>query len=223
MTKITFINANIYQHQQQDFQKGQYFTVDTQTQRITAIGSGQPTEQGSDKVIDFQNQYVLPGIMNAHTHIANIPTYWTKKKAAIKAADVKAMQTMFAIKNMQDLINNGVTYIRNVGAAYDLDIPIKIMQQQKMIAGPRVMTSGRAFTITGGHGDSSGIEVDGVDEMTKGVRQALKRGVDNIKLMVTGGVLRNGETPDDIQFNADEIRAAVREAHHKNKTVATHA
>ena len=41
--------------------------------------------------------------------------------------------------------------------------------------------------------------------------------------MVTGGVLRNGETPDDIQFNADEIRAAVREAHHKNKTVATHA
>lgn len=38
MTKITFINANIYQHQQQDFQKGQYFTVDTQTQRITAIG-----------------------------------------------------------------------------------------------------------------------------------------------------------------------------------------
>ena len=223
MTKITFINANIYQHQQQDFQNGQYFTVDTQTQRITAIGSGQPTEQGSDKVIDFQNQYVLPGIMNAHTHIANIPTYWTKKKAAIKAADVKAMQTMFAIKNMQDLINNGVTYIRNVGAAYDLDIPIKIMQQQKMIAGPRVMTSGRAFTITGGHGDSSGIEVDGVDEMTKGVRQALKRGVDNIKLMVTGGVLRNGETPDDIQFNADEIRAAVREAHHKNKTVATHA
>lgn len=186
MTKITFINANIYQHQQQDFQKGQYFTVDTQTQRITAIGSGQPTEQGSDKVIDFQNQYVLPGIMNAHTHIANIPTYWTKKKAAIKAADAKAMQTMFAIKNMQDLINNGVTYIRNVGAAYDLDIPIKIMQQQKMIAGPRVMTSGRAFTIT-------------------------------------GGVLRNGETPDDIQFNADEIRAAVREAHHKNKTVATHA
>lgn len=124
----------------------------------------------------MQNQYVLPGIINAHTRISNVPTYWAKKETTIKDADSKAMQIIFAIKNMQDIINNGITYIRNVEAAYDLDIPIKIMQQQKMIVGPRVMTSGRAFIIT-------------------------------------GGVLRNGETPDDIQFNADEIRAAFCEAH----------
>ncbi len=76
--------------------------------------------------------------------------------------------------------------------------------------------------MTGGHGAGSGHEVDGVDEMIKGVRTAMKKGVDNIKLMVTGGVLKNGETPDDIQFNEDEVRAAVVEAHHKGKTVAAH-
>ncbi|MCO6543317.1 MAG: amidohydrolase family protein [Lactobacillus sp.] len=223
MTKITFINANIYQHEQQDFQPQQYFTVDTDTQRITAMGQGVPSESIVDQIVDFHNQYVMPGIMNAHTHIGSTPTYWAEQESSIEGADPKAIQTMFAIKNMQDLINHGVTYIRNVGAAYDIDIPIKIMQHQKMIAGPRVMTSGKAFTMTGGHGDGSGIEVDGVDEMIKGVRQSMKNGVDNIKLMVTGGVLRNGETPDDIQFNEDEVKAAVREAHHKNKTVAAHA
>lgn len=223
MTKITFINANIYQHEQQDFQPQQYFTVDTDTQRIIAMGQGVPSEAIVDQIVDFHNQYVMPGIMNAHTHIGSTPTYWAEQESSIEDADPKAIQTMFAIKNMQDLINHGVTYIRNVGAAYDIDIPIKIMQQQKMIAGPRVMTSGKAFTMTGGHGDEGGIEVDGVDEMIKGVRQSMKNGVDNIKLMVTGGVLRNGETPDDIQFNEDEVKAAVREAHHKNKTVAAHA
>nr|WP_252898752.1 amidohydrolase family protein [Secundilactobacillus odoratitofui] len=76
--------------------------------------------------------------------------------------------------------------------------------------------------MTGGHGSGSGHEVDGVDEIVKGVRTAMKKGVDNIKLMVTGGVLKNGETPDDIQFNEDEVRAAVVEAHHKGKTVAAH-
>ena len=84
------------------------------------------------------------------------------------------------------------------------------------------MTSGRAFTMTGGHGSGSGIEVDGVEAMIHGVRTAMKKGVDNIKLMVTGGVLKNGETPDDIQFNEDEVAAAVTEAHHKGKTVAAH-
>lgn len=53
--------------------------------------------------------------------------------------------------------------------------------------------------------------------MIKGVRTAMKKGVDNIKLMVTGGVLKNGETPDDIQFNEDEVRAAVVEATIKAK------
>ncbi len=85
------------------------------------------------------------------------------------------------------------------------------------------MTSGKAFSITGGHGSGGGYEVDGVDEVRKGVRQAMKNGVDNIKMMVTGGVLKNGETPDDIQFTPEEARTAVEEAHHKGKTAAAHA
>ena len=51
----------------------------------------------------------------------------------------------------------------------------------------------------------------------------MKNGASNIKMMVTGGVLKNGETPDDIQLTFDEVRAGVIEAHHKGFTVAAHA
>ncbi len=221
MTKINYTNAAIYNHAAQTFETNRYMIVDTDTGKIIETGEGKGPAS-VDETVDMKGKYVMPGIMNAHTHITSIPTYWWHDGEEDRHADSREFNTMYAIRNMQDAINNGITYIRNVGAAYDIDMEIQKMQEKGMIAGPKVMTSGRAFTMTGGHGAGSGHEVDGVDEMIKGVRTAMKKGVDNVKLMVTGGVLKNGETPDDIQFNEDEVRAAVVEAHHKGKTVAAH-
>ncbi|NVY97055.1 amidohydrolase family protein [Lactobacillus sp. DCY120] len=217
MTVIKYQNVHVYQHQTQNFTSPTEIVVDTNTGRIIDSATAKVEE-----TVDFAGKYMMPGLMNAHTHITNSPLAWSSKATASQTKS-REFCTAAAMQNLQDLLANGVTYIRNVGASYDIDIPLKVMQQQGFITGPHIMTSGRAFTITGGHGADSGREVDGIDEVTKGVRQALKIGVDNIKLMVTGGVLRNGETPDDIQFNAVEVQAAVEEAHHKNKTVAVHA
>ncbi|KRK97443.1 amidohydrolase [Secundilactobacillus odoratitofui DSM 19909 = JCM 15043] len=223
MTKINYTNAAIYNHDAQDFEANHYVVVDTQTGKVIETGEGNVSNAVQvDETVDMKGKYVMPGIMNAHTHITSIPTYWWHDGEEDRHSDSREFNTMYAIQNMKDAIDNGITYIRNVGAAYDIDIEIKKMQEKGMIKGPKVMTSGRAFTMTGGHGSGSGHEVDGVDEIVKGVRTAMKKGVDNIKLMVTGGVLKNGETPDDIQFNEDEVRAAVVEAHHKGKTVAAH-
>lgn len=223
MTTINYTNAAVYNHRVQDFEANHYIVVDTETGKIVATGTGF-VDAGVqvDETIDMEGKYVMPGIMNAHTHMTSVPTYWVNGGEDDEHGDSREFNTMYAIKNMEDAINNGVTYIRNVGAAYNIDIEIKKMQESGMIKGPKVMTSGRAFTMTGGHGSGSGIEVDGVEAMIHGVRTAMKKGVDNIKLMVTGGVLKNGETPDDIQFNEDEVAAAVTEAHHKGKTVAAH-
>lgn len=223
MTKINYTNVAVYQHESQDFVKDQHIVVNTETGKIIEVGNGSTTTVTVDQTINMHSKYVMPGIMNAHTHITSIPTYWWNDGKEERHTDSREFSTRFAIKNMEDLINNGVTYIRNVGAEYDIDIKIKEMQQKGWIKGPKVMTSGQAFSITGGHGSDGGYETDGVDEVRKGVRQAMKNGVDNIKMMVTGGVLKNGETPDDIQFTAPEVRAAVEEAHHKGKTVAAHA
>ncbi|MFT8400910.1 MAG: amidohydrolase family protein [Lentilactobacillus diolivorans] len=223
MTKINYTNVAIYNHEEQSFINNQHIVVDTDSGKIVEVGAGNSTDEVCDQVIDMKNEYVMPGIMNAHTHITSIPTYWWNDGKEQRHSDSREFNTMFAIQNMADAINHGITYIRNVGAAFDIDIEIKKMQQHGWIKGPKVMTSGKAFSITGGHGSAGGYEVDGVDEVRKGVRQAMKNGVDNIKMMVTGGVLKNGETPDDIQFTPEEVRAAVMEAHHKGKTIAAHA
>ncbi|APR06954.1 imidazolonepropionase [Lentilactobacillus parabuchneri] len=223
MTKINYTNVAIYNHEKQDFIAHQHMVVDTDTGKIVEVGNGSSTNQVIDEVSDMHGRFVMPGIMNAHTHITSIPTYWWNDGKEQRHSDSREFNTMFAVRNMEDAINHGITYIRNVGAAYDIDIEVKKMQEKGWIKGPKVMTSGKAFSITGGHGSGGGYEVDGVDEVRKGVRQAMKNGVDNIKMMVTGGVLKNGETPDDIQFTSEEAKTAVIEAHHKGKTAAAHA
>ena len=223
MTKINYTNVAIYNHEKQNFIEHQHMVVDTETGKIVEVGNGSSTNQVVDEVSDMNGRYVMPGIMNAHTHITSIPTYWWNDGKEQRHSDSREFNAMFAVRNMADAIDHGITYIRNVGAAFDIDIEIKKMQERGWIRGPKVMTSGKAFSIIGGHGSGGGYEVDGVDEVRKGVRQAMKNGVDNIKMMVTGGVLKNGETPDDIQFTPEEARAAVTEAHHKGKTAAAHA
>ena len=188
MTKINYTNVAICNHEKQNFIANQHMVVDTDTGKIVEVGNGSSTNQVVDEVSDMHGRYVMPGIMNAHTHITSIPTYWWNDGKEQRHSDSREFNTMFAVRNMADAIDHGITYIRNVGAAFDIDIEVKKMQEKGWIRGPKVMTSGKAFSIPGGHGSGGGFEVDGVDEVRKGVRQAMKNGVDNIKMMVTGGV-----------------------------------
>ncbi len=103
--------------------------------------------------------------------------------------------------------------------------------------GPRIYTSGRAISQTGGHGDAhflpyewageGGLGIaelaDGEAECRKAARQRLRDGVDCLKIMTTGGVLSEQDEPDHPQFTDDEIRALVDEAHRAGLPVASHA
>ncbi|MBS0937522.1 metal-dependent hydrolase family protein [Lactiplantibacillus plantarum] len=180
MTKTNYINASIYSSEKQTFIDNQFMTVDDATGKIIAVGTGTP-DTIAEQTTDMQGKYVMPGIMNAHTHITSIPTYWWHDGQEDRHPESREYNTMYAIHNMQDMVNHGVTYIRNVGAQYDIDVAISKMQREGKIAGPRVMTSGQAFSITGGHGSDGGHEVDGVDAVVQGVRQALKMGVDTVE------------------------------------------
>ena len=221
MTTTIYKNANIYSYRQHNFIRDAWFAVDDETGKISQTGEGR-INISADNTIDVHHQFVMPGIMNAHTHITSVPRDFGDKVDA-RHPSTRETATMYAIHNMQDMIDNGVTYIRNVGAPFDVDIAIREMQKQGFIQGPQIKASGQAISMTGGHGSDGGYEVDGADEMRKTVRTAMKNGANNIKMMVTGGVLKNGETPDDIQLTFDEVRAGVIEAHHKGFTVAAHA
>jgi imidazolonepropionase-like amidohydrolase len=105
------------------------------------------------------------------------------------------------------------------------------------IPGPRIFTSGRAISQTGGHGDShslpyewvvdKGIGIstlaDGADECRKTARQRIREGVDCLKIMTTGGVLSERDAPDQSQFTNAEVSALVEEAHRVEIPVTSHA
>lgn len=219
MTKTLLMNANLFDGNHDDFQTNSFIGFNDEDGRIIETGQGTATAT-YDQTFDLHGQFLMPGMINAHSHITSGPTGMTSSDARF---ETPAWQTQFAMKNMKSLLENGITYTRSVGVANDIDIAISAMQREGFITGAGVIASGGAFTMTGGHFSESSHEVDSPDEMRKGVRQLLKMGAKNIKFMATGGVSWDGETPNDIQLTEAEMRAGVIEAHHKGIPVAAHA
>jgi imidazolonepropionase-like amidohydrolase len=101
------------------------------------------------------------------------------------------------------------------------------------VPGPRMLTSGPALGITGGHCDNnllpfdyhaSGDGVaDGIENVQHRVREVIKYGADVIKICATGGVMSKGDDPNASQFTMEEMKAIVAEAHRLGRKVAAHA
>lgn len=202
------------------FQAGQFvtqsFTVDT-TQGVFVT-----PDTPADEIVSLAGQYVVPGLINAHTHVTDLVA---ADQSPALTNMTEAEVTVFAQKNLRDLLRDGVTTIRNVGSFANIDLSLARLEQLGAITAPLIVGSGPALTMTGGHG-SAGIarEVDGPDEVRRATRQLLKAGATAIKVMATGGVTsRDGEQPDQVQLSVAEMAAAVAEAHHRNVPVAAHA
>ncbi|WEV43180.1 amidohydrolase family protein [Lactobacillus sp. ESL0684] len=219
MTKTVYTNVNLYDGERETVQENSYLLVDDTTGKITAIGTG--SAPAADQTVDLANKYVMPGLINCHDHMimdSNDPTGGT-------ATDV-VKTTVNSVKNLHTLLKSGVTYVRECGSTYDIDISIsEMIADGKIDKVPEVMPSGRPYSMTGGHGDmpNFGHLVDSPDEMRKAVRQGMKKGAKAIKVMATGGVMTKNDFMTDPQLSVAEIHAAVEEAHHKNLIVAAHA
>jgi imidazolonepropionase-like amidohydrolase len=107
------------------------------------------------------------------------------------------------------------------------------------VIGPRIIASGPAISITGGHGDLNNFApqvvynwfpeqrgfsiADGVDQVRQTVRAQVKYSVDVIKILSTGGVLSKGDSPGAPQYTLEELKAAADEAHAAGRKIAAHA
>ena len=117
----------------------------------------------------------------------------------------------------------GVTSVRDMGGKDGIDLGIRDAIRSGLIPGPRMLASGRPICITGGQSWRFGREADGPDEVLKASREQIKAGADWVKFMATGGVLTPGVEPGSAQFNEDELRAGIHEAHKAGRRAATHA
>lgn len=182
--------------------------------------------------LEFGDSVVIPGLIDAHLHLIGARTLDPMQWAI---ADL-SLATARATSDCRDLVEAGFTTVRDVGSAIALGLRDAVAEGT--IVGPRIRTSGRALSQTGGHGDThflpwewveSGMGLvgstlaDGEAECRRVTRQRIRDGVDLIKIMTTGGVLSEKDSPQQTQYTASEIDVITTEAHRVGLPVASHA
>lgn len=222
MGKTYFKNAHVFTGVNESFETLD-FLVDDQAGTFVEVGSDVTVAEDVE-VVDLAGKYVMPGMINAHTHIILDPLFKIGGLSSVNGNQSEpVIDTYIAVDNLKKLLKNGVTYIRDVGSTYDIDLKLGKLEREGKIVAPGIIGSGAALMMTGGHGAELGREVDGPDETRKAARELLKKGARNIKMMATGGVSIDGEQPTDVQLSVEEMKAAVEEAHHKGRTACAHA
>ncbi len=198
--------------------------------RIVRIDDGATAPTGAT-VIDMRTQTVLPGLMDAHVHLTGDPgtPFWRE------AIDSNEAATVTGVKNALLTARAGFTTVRDLGAAGASSIALRDAIATGTVPGPRMIVSGGALSITGGHGDVSGFSdavnkalmgdntCSGAADCAEATRRMAKRGVDVIKITATGGVLSQQGRGLEGHFTPAEIAAIVEAAGRLGLKVAAHA
>src|SRR5215216_5455876 len=189
--------------------------------RIAYAGPAAGLPDGAERLPaqDFPGATLLPGLVDAHVHlVAN-----GDPDLAAGLAKTEAERTVAAVANARRQLEAGVTLVRDLGSPGAEAVLVGRAVQAGTLAGPRVVASGPAITMTGGHIPYLGRVTDGVEAMRAAVRANLALGARCIKVVATGGVLTQGVDPREPAYTQAELDAVVDEAHRLGLTVAAHA
>jgi imidazolonepropionase-like amidohydrolase len=195
--------------------------------------SDKPITSAAAEVVDCGGRTLMPGLIDSHVHavlsevvirnLENVPL---------------TLMTARAADLLKRMLDRGFTTVRDTGGA---DWGLKEGVDKGLIPGPRLFIAGKAIGPTGGHSDgrrrtelkirchccnalsfSMGI-ADGTSEVRKAVREEMRQGADQIKIMMSGGVASPYDPLDSMQFSPGEVAAAVEEAHAFGRYVCAHA
>lgn len=187
--------------------------------RITRIGKDVKVPAEA-RVIECDCKTVMPGLIDAHVHLCLDASPDPEKRLS---TETDFAITLRSAGHAHVSLMGGMTTVRDLGGKSYIDVSLRDAIADGLIAGPRLLISGKPITMTGGQGWSFGREADGPDEVRKAAREQLKAGADLVKVMATGGVMTKGVEPGSPQLTIEEMRAAVEEAHKAGKRISAHA
>ncbi|MGI8883497.1 MAG: amidohydrolase family protein, partial [Pyrinomonadaceae bacterium] len=203
--------------------------------KIVSVGTSANVRIPSGaRVIDLGNATLLPGFIDAHTHIIG-RTLGDPAGDNARFRDYDSFGAILAVGNAEKTLLAGFTTIRNVGAGNFDDLALRKAINEGWIPGPRMQTAGHSLGITGGHCDDNGFKpgvadgdfktgiADGVEQVRAAVRYQVKYGADVIKTCATGGVLSEGDAVGTTQYTFEELKVMVEEAEKLERKVAAHA
>jgi imidazolonepropionase-like amidohydrolase len=204
-------------------------TVTVEGERIAAIGDASASAGDGAQALDLTGLTLLPGLIDAHTHLGMVGT-----DPAMSAAELAAR----AFRNCELALDAGFTTVRELGG---LDGGMVRAIEGGLVRGPRLFPSGPALAQDGGHGTfmqpfsecvcelrlpglSQLTQVcNGPEEVRLAARRAFRRGATQLKMMISGGVVSLSDSLEDTQFAVEELRAAVAEAQARHTYVTAHA
>jgi len=187
---------------------------------------------GPVTTLDCKGATLMPGLTDAHVHICAVTENITDQHRYYPPSYIAAR----AMRRAEECLLQGFTTVRDAGGA---DYGFRLALEEGHFPGPRLLVSGHYISQTGGHGDKRrraewtppidccigmiGSIADGEAEVRKAVREQLRREVDQIKIMASGGAMSPADELDTTQFTVAEMRAAVEEAQAVGTYVLSHA
>jgi imidazolonepropionase-like amidohydrolase len=204
---------------------------DGRIKEVAANGAVGPLP-GRVTTFDLAGRTLMPGLTDAHVHICAVTENITDQHRHYPPSYIAAR----AMKRAEECLLQGFTTVRDAGGA---DYGFRLLLEEGHFPGPRLLVSGNYISQTGGHGDKRrrsewtdpidccvgmvGFIADGPDEVRRAARENIRRDVDQIKIMASGGAMSPSDELDTTQFTVAEMRAAVEEAQAVGKYVLSHA
>ena len=231
MSQILFKNMALLDPKWDEARGGYEVLVEGDTIREV---STKPIKSAKARVVDCGKRTLMPGLIDCHVHV-----FLTEVNIRNLESVPLTLLTAKSAELMRGMIDRGFTTVRDTGGA---DWGIKTAVESGLIPGPRLFISGKAIGPTGGHSDSRRrtdyqgapcgccnamvyvmAVADGADAVRACVREQMRQGADQVKIMCSGGVASPYDPLDSLQYSEAEIAAATDEAKNFGRYVLAHA
>lgn len=177
-------------------------------------------ESDATELIDCTGLCLMPGLIDCHTHTQMDAGKWVPEEI-VDRSDKRLYKQ--SLNNIHTALESGVTAVRDNAARQTPILELREMLRSGQTRGPRLMVSGAAITRREGHCWFIGVTAETDEQLLTVIRRHIKEGVDFLKVMATGGNLTPTSNPRRAQFDLEQLKIVVREAHATGLKVSAHA